>query len=464
MYRGKKQKFDWGFTVICGDLAAVALSFPLSFAITRAIWSEGSAGIPDSLLPCLIYGLIILIVAREANLHWWRCFVRTSPLLMRLPVVLLVSAAVFCLLRFALGSVSPLEMMPWLFVHYATALVLFVAVRRFVFILDNHILKRIEMERIAFVGWSPKLETVVQSMKAEMGEFQEVVGMIHETDLPDEKLAEHGYRLLGPLSKLENIIEQHPITLLLVDENTVTPSDLRTIADVAARELVSLKMIPGALDIWASKLSVRVRAGIPVIGINDLHHDLLINRLLKRTVDIIGAVVGLTFGGPIIAIMAVLIYLESPGPVFYRQQRRGQGQKLFDMIKLRSMRPDAEASGVLITVENDPRRLKIGKFMRSWNLDELPQFWNVLVGDMSLVGPRPERIESVNNYQDTIRYYNLRHTCKPGLTGWAAVHGLRGNTSIDERIEYDLFYVENWSLLLDFKIMFMTLAPPKNAY
>jgi lipopolysaccharide/colanic/teichoic acid biosynthesis glycosyltransferase len=150
--------------------------------------------------------------------------------------------------------------------------------------------------------------------------------------------------------------------------------------------------------------------------------------------------------------------------VFYRQQRRGQGEKLVDMIKLRSMRLDAEADGVLITVENDPRRLKIGKFIRSWNLDELPQFWNVLVGDMSLVGPRPERIESVDEYEDSIRYYNLRHTCKPGLTGWAAVHGLRGNTSIPDRIEYDLYYVENWSLLLDLKIMLMTLAPPKNAY
>jgi lipopolysaccharide/colanic/teichoic acid biosynthesis glycosyltransferase len=162
--------------------------------------------------------------------------------------------------------------------------------------------------------------------------------------------------------------------------------------------------------------------------------------------------------------MCVLVYMESPGPVFYRQKRRGLGEKEFDMIKLRSMRLDAEADGVLITVENDPRRLKIGTLMRSWNLDELPQFWNVLRGDMSLVGPRPERLESVDKYEDTIRYYNLRHTCKPGLTGWAAVHGLRGNTSIEERIEYDLYYVENWSLLLDLKIMFLTLSPPKNAY
>ena len=465
MYRGKKQKFDWAFTLVCGDFLAVALSFPVSFALTRAIWPDEASGIPASPLTCVVYGAIILIAAREANLHWWRCFVRSAPLLTRLPFVLIAALLVFCLLRFALANIPPQLMSPWLIVHYFTVLVLYFAIRRFVFILDNNILKRIEIENIAFVGWSAKLEAVLNSMIAEMGSFQEVVGMIQDTIIPDKKTAApHPYRMLGSLGDLETILEENAVTLILVDENNVTPRDLRMIADTTARELVSLKMIPSTIDIWASKLSVRVRAGIPVIGINDLHHDVLLNRILKRTVDIFGALVGLAIGGPIILVMAVLIYMESPGPVFYRQIRRGQGQKLFNMIKLRSMRPDAEADGTLITIENDPRRLKIGKFMRSWNLDELPQFWNVLVGDMSLVGPRPERIESVNEYQATIRYYNLRHTCKPGLTGWAAVHGLRGNTSIEERIEYDLFYVENWSLLLDFKIMFMTLAPPKNAY
>ncbi len=129
------------------------------------------------------------------------------------------------------------------------------------------------------------------------------------------------------------------------------------------------------------------------------------------------------------------------------------------------MRVDAEQnSGAVWAVEDDPRRLRIGIFMRAWNLDELPQFWNVLKGEMSLVGPRPERPELVEGFRDTVRYYNLRHTLKPGLTGWAAVHGLRGNTSLEDRLEYDLYYIENWSLLLDVKIILMTLAPPKNAY
>jgi lipopolysaccharide/colanic/teichoic acid biosynthesis glycosyltransferase len=129
------------------------------------------------------------------------------------------------------------------------------------------------------------------------------------------------------------------------------------------------------------------------------------------------------------------------------------------------MKLDAEQTkGAVWAVENDPRRLKIGAFMRKWNLDELPQFWNVLKGEMTLVGPRPERPNFVEDFRGSVRYYNLRHSCKPGVTGWAAVHGLRGNTSLEDRLDYDLYYIENWSLMLDFKIMLLTLAPPKNAY
>ncbi len=466
MYRGKKQKFDWGFTVLCGDVAAIALSFPISFAVTRAIWGDSPAnGIPHSILTLIVYAAIILIGAEQAKLYWWRCFVRLEPLLMRLPMVLLAAALVFGTLRYALANVAPEFMTPWLLVHYFVLLGLMIALRRFVFFFDYRVIRRIEVERIAFVGWSAKLDAVVKSMAAEMGAFQQIAGMIRETNTAESDVdAGHSYPVIGALNELEALIGKHEITLVLVDASNVSARDMRLIADTTARELVSLKMIPATLDIWASKLSVRVRAGIPVIGINDLHHDHLFNRAMKRTIDIVGALAGLSIAAPIIAVMSVMIYLESPGPVFYRQRRRGLGEREFDMIKLRSMRLDAEAQGVLITVENDPRRLKIGTFLRSWNLDELPQFWNVLVGDMSLVGPRPERLESVDNYEDTIRYYNLRHTCKPGLTGWAAVHGFRGNTSIEERIEYDLFYVENWSLLLDLKIIFMTLAPPKNAY
>jgi lipopolysaccharide/colanic/teichoic acid biosynthesis glycosyltransferase len=148
---------------------------------------------------------------------------------------------------------------------------------------------------------------------------------------------------------------------------------------------------------------------------------------------------------------------ESPGAMFYRQVRVGRNGREFQIIKIRSMRLDAEVgSGARWATKDDARRLKIGAFMRRWNIDELPQFWNVLRGEMSLVGPRPERPELIVNFKETIAHYNARHHAVPGITGWAQVNGLRGNTDLSERIRYDLYYMENWSLALDFQIMLMT--------
>ncbi len=206
-------------------------------------------------------------------------------------------------------------------------------------------------------------------------------------------------------------------------------------------------------------------AGVPVMGVSGLRYDHYHNRIAKRTVDIVGALVGLILSGPVILVSMFLIKRESPGPAFYKQVRLGMRGRPFEMIKLRTMKLDAEKhSGPKWAVAGDDRRLKIGAFLRKTNLDETPQFWNVLVGEMSLVGPRPERPEFVEEFTRTVRHYNLRHSCRPGLTGWAAINGLRGNTSLVDRIEYDLFYIENWTILLDFQIMAMTFFPPKNAY
>jgi lipopolysaccharide/colanic/teichoic acid biosynthesis glycosyltransferase len=150
--------------------------------------------------------------------------------------------------------------------------------------------------------------------------------------------------------------------------------------------------------------------------------------------------------------------------VIYRQVRTGRYGRPFTIYKLRSMRLNAEASGAQWAVSGDPRRLKVGAFMRENNLDELPQFWNVLVGDMSLVGPRPERPELIRKFEKEIPHYNPRHEVRPGITGWAQVNGLRGNTSLVERIKYDLYYIENWSLWFDLQILLLTFSRNKNAY
>jgi len=179
---------------------------------------------------------------------------------------------------------------------------------------------------------------------------------------------------------------------------------------------------------------------------------------LKRIMDIVGASVALVLLSPLMLFMAILIKLDSPGPVFYVQERMGLDAKPFPMLKFRSMRQDADANGPGWTTKNDPRRTRFGAFIRRYSLDELPQLINVLLGHMSLVGPRPEQPYYVEQFRRSIPRYMERHREKAGITGWAQIHGLRGDTSIAERTKYDLWYIENWSLWLDIKILIKTLV------
>jgi exopolysaccharide biosynthesis polyprenyl glycosylphosphotransferase len=214
-----------------------------------------------------------------------------------------------------------------------------------------------------------------------------------------------------------------------------------------------------------SNMDVQSLDDIPLLGISRWPLDFFWNRVIKRIEDIMGASLGLVFASPVMGLAAILVKLDSPGPVLFRQERCGEHGKVFNLYKLRTMKMNAEAgTGPIFAVENDPRRTRIGTWLRKWNLDELPQLWNVLEGHMSLVGPRPERPSFVEQFKEEIDRYMWRHVSKPGLTGWAQVNGLRGNTSIEERIKYDLYYLENWSLTFDFKILLKTFFARENAY
>ena len=231
------------------------------------------------------------------------------------------------------------------------------------------------------------------------------------------------------------------------------------------RHMTDFHLVPDMFSLLTSHVDVQNVEGIPMLGVGRWPLDYFWNRMIKRGEDIVGAIVGLLLSAPIITVAAIAIRITSPGPVFYLQERCGQKGRVFRLVKLRTMKVDAEAkTGPVWTTEDDPRRTPLGAFLRTWNLDELPQFWNVLKGDMSLVGPRPERPHFVEQFKEDISRYMWRHVSKPGMTGWAQVNGLRGNTSIHDRIQYDLFYLENWSLSFDFKILARTLVTTKNAY
>jgi exopolysaccharide biosynthesis polyprenyl glycosylphosphotransferase len=269
---------------------------------------------------------------------------------------------------------------------------------------------------------------------------------------------------LGSIEEAEQIISSLPIDILILADLEYEGERILHLAAACEREMVEFKVVPSYFQILVSGLHLETVGGVPVLGVGRLPFDRIVSRAVKRSVDVAGGIVGLLLSLPIICLFGALVYLESPGPIFYRQRRSGRNGKPFDILKIRSMRLDAEGNGkVGWTVQDDPRRLRIGGFMRKWNIDEVPQFWNVLKGEMSLVGPRPERPELVATFKRDIPHYNARHNAKPGITGWAQVNGLRGNTDLAERINYDLWYMENWSPILDVQIICMTLISHKNA-
>lgn len=262
---------------------------------------------------------------------------------------------------------------------------------------------------------------------------------------------------LGTVQDIRELVLQNQVDLVLL---TVSFDQLPLVSKVAAKLAnlnVDLQFVPDLMALHTSRMRLQEVGGIPFISVRE---EALsgIDRIVKRAFDLVASGLGLLLLLPGLLFLAALVKLSSPGPVFYKQDRVGRDGREFAMLKFRSMRTDAEAaSGPVWTTEEDPRVTGIGKFIRRFSLDELPQLWNVIRGDMSLVGPRPERQVFVEKFSQEMPRYFERHRVQSGLTGWAQVHGLRGNTSISERTLYDLYYVENWSLILDIKIILMTL-------
>ncbi len=276
-----------------------------------------------------------------------------------------------------------------------------------------------------------------------------------------------GVPVVGHSDALGDLITDHAVdeVIIALPEETPHQEILRLISE-CERGRVMIRVYPDLFQIMAGPVSIGEMGGLPLLTVRDIAQQGW-RRAAKRAMDIVGASVGLVLLSPLMMLIAVLIKLESPGPVFYVQERMGLDARPFLMIKFRSMRADAEKQGPGWTRPNDPRRTKIGAILRRTNLDELPQLINVLLGDMSLVGPRPERPVYVEQFRRSIPRYMERHREKAGMTGWAQVNGLRGDTSIAERTKYDLWYIENWSLMLDVKIIirtFLQFFRSPNAY
>ena len=318
--------------------------------------------------------------------------------------------------------------------------------------------------RILFVGWSEQSQRLLEHIDADPKHPYQVVGCLPSPSGRYDRDPAGSIETLGDYADLTDQLAEQAIDLVMVADLNPTRGALLDLVNRCEKEMVHLQIIPSCFQVLLSGLHLETTSGVPVLGISRLPLDSPWNQLLKRGVDVLGSVIGLLLSGPLIAIFGALVYLESPGPIFYRQTRLGRDGTRFHIIKIRSMKLDAEAGGVVgWSRKVDPRRLRIGSLMRSLNIDEVPQFWNVLKGEMSLVGPRPERPELIEKFKEQIPHYNARHGIKPGITGWAQVNGFRGDTDLVERIKCDLFYMENWNLLMEFQILLMTFFKRTNA-
>jgi Undecaprenyl-phosphate glucose phosphotransferase len=292
-----------------------------------------------------------------------------------------------------------------------------------------------------------------------------VVGFIDDRAGGDH-IGYRGLPLLGMLADADEIIKgeriDHVYVALPLDEHV----KMLGIVEATNREGVDVHVVPDLLQFIALRARLENLDGVPIISLNDVPLRGF-NSVLKRTIDVAISSVALLFFAIPFLLIAALIRRTSSGPVFYTQERMGLDGKAFQVLKFRSMYMNAEEeTGPVWARDNDPRCTPLGRWLRKLDLDELPQLWNVLRGDMSIVGPRPERPYFVDQFKHRIPQYMLRHKVKAGITGWAQVNGWRGNTSLEKRIEYDLYYIENWSVGLDIKIMWLTLLRglQKHAY
>jgi Undecaprenyl-phosphate glucose phosphotransferase len=284
----------------------------------------------------------------------------------------------------------------------------------------------------------------------------QVVGFVDDRAGGDH-IGYRGLPLLGTLAEVGDIAQRERIDHLYVALPLEEHTKLLDLVEVTSRECIDVKVVPDLLQFITLRARLEDLDGLPIININDVPLQGF-NAWLKRVIDIgLSSAALLALAIPL-GVIAVLVRLTSRGSIFYAQERMGLDGKGFTVYKFRSMYEGAETgTGPVWAREDDPRATPVGRWLRRLDLDELPQFWNVLRGDMSIVGPRPERPFFVEQFKHRIPQYMLRHKVKAGITGWAQVNGWRGNTSLEKRIEYDLYYIENWSVTLDLKIMWLTI-------
>ncbi|MBP3352801.1 MAG: undecaprenyl-phosphate glucose phosphotransferase [Lachnospiraceae bacterium] len=322
------------------------------------------------------------------------------------------------------------------------------------------------LKHVLVVGYSRAAESYIDRLQWNPQWGYVVCGVLDDI-VPKDTLYK-GVKVLGEIDCLTEMLQNNQLDEIAIALSLRDYDRLEEIVNICEKSGVHTKFIPDYNSLIPSSPYTEELMGLPVINIRYVPLSNTGNMVIKRAMDIVGSLLGIIIVSPLLLIIAIAVKLSSPGPIIFKQERVGLHNKPFYMYKFRSMEQQTESDEKKAwTVKNDPRVTGIGKIIRKTSLDELPQLFNILKGDMSLVGPRPERPLFVEKFKEEIPRYMIKHQVRPGLTGWAQVNGYRGDTSIRKRIEYDLYYIENWTLGFDIKIILLTFITGfinKNAY
>jgi Undecaprenyl-phosphate glucose phosphotransferase len=451
---------------IATDMFMLAVAFGLAYATRFIGIIPVTDGIPplDETLVSLAMSLVIFpITFHQANLYTTnRSRTHIGELFAVFKASITATLILVALTYFTRERYSRLTL--GLFLGYALVLV---SVTRLVLRLALAEVRRrgFNLKTILVIGEGVLGLRVVETVRDHRELGFRVVGVLAQ-DQEKARKKVRGAPVIGGVEDVEKVLDAQQVDQVIIALPLDQQLVVKDLMERLALRTVDVKVVPDLYQYITLYGGLEEFGGLPIISLQGDPMDGW-SRVAKRAFDILFSLLAIGVTAPIMLLTAVMVKLTSRGPTLYRQERMGMDGHTFHILKFRTMRTDAELSGAMMASAEDPRRTPIGTFLRKYSIDELPQFFNVLVGDMSLVGPRPERPVFIEEFKRQIPRYHLRHKVKSGITGWAQINGLRGQTSIQKRIEYDLYYIENWSLLMDLKILVRTALGgflSKNAY
>lgn len=452
---------------ICLDLTFVIVAFLLAYATRFYLLPNGSISLTlvDTLKPILGVLPFYFIFYNIFDIYSTR---RTKPLHTEVASIIKTNVLATILLMMVLFIFK--------LVNFSRLMLFFAFIYNLTFTIGSRLLIRMALKKYRRMGYNLK-HCLVVGATSSCASFIEktrknahwgynITGILQnaEQDLEDFMFCP----VLGSIADLEDVLSQKHLDMVIIAVSGNDLEELGYILSTCEKAGVKTQIIPYYHKYIPAKPYMDDLDGLPVIDIRHVPLDNIFKSFTKRLFDICFALAAILLTSPILLLSMLMTKLTSPGPILFKQERVGLNRKNFDMYKFRSMRVQTdEEEQDKWTTQNDPRKTRWGSLMRKTSIDELPQFFNVLIGNMSVVGPRPERPFFVDKFKEDIPRYMIKHQVRPGITGWAQVNGYRGDTSIEGRIEHDLYYIENWTFSMDMKIILMTVLgvfTDKNAY